>query len=315
MAAKLPREKAPGTANLLVWRSSSVNSARFFSCVIQIMTVAPIARQTSLLGGFVAVAPEKPTMASQQEWSAEEWAAWEAEEKKREEDAAEALRQWQEENCSTPPAAKRPCTTLARAENIYDTNFKDVVLKAGTEGYEWLKPDRFNLSPAKDGWLFLPWGMQTQNFEKKTPSFITGTGDDDTPFLKASVKVPPELGERILALEAHLQSESKGRGAWNDTLRNDSICVRIYFAGEKKTSFRMLVHDGPAKIGEGWDFLKPFAQSESKPFRGCPVKMVVKMNLYNKGGKRGISIRVQQMVINTRETQAAVEVLEEFDDE
>ena len=77
----------------------------------------------------------------------------------------------------------------------------------------------------------------------------------------------------------------------------------------------MLVHDGSPKIGKGWDFLKEFAESsQSRPFRGCPVKMSVKMNLYCKGGKRGITIRAEQMVINTREA-VNVEAADEFDEE
>ena len=115
-----------------------------------------------------------------------------------------------------------------------------------------------------------------------------------------------------MALEDNIKSLSKGKGLWNDTLKGDTISVRIVFVGDRQTSFRMLQRGEAPRNGKGWDFLKPFTDGQTMPFKGCPVKLAVKLNVYNKAGKRGITIHAEQMVINTREVAGGAAA--EFDD-
>ena len=228
--------------------------------------MSPIVRQTSLLGGFADLSLLKPlvaTMASQE------------------------------------PAAKRLRT--APAENIYESDFECVHLKEGAYGCEWLQPDRYNLTPEQSQWLSMPFGVEIKNFSNVSPGFLTGDAENDTKHLDALQKISPALTERLIALESRLKALSKGKGEWSVLVRDGGqtkgVKTKIYFVGSQLTSFTIKQKDEEKQRGSGWEFLQPYMMKYGN-FYDCPVKISVKINVWSNKGKRGITIRADQMFID-----------------
>jgi hypothetical protein len=227
--------------------------------------MSPIVRQTSLLGGFADLSLLKPpaAMASQE------------------------------------PAAKRLRT--APAENFYEVDVSTLQLKEGKHGCEWLQPDRFNLTPEQPQWLSMPFGIEIKNFEKISPGFITGDAKNETKHLDAMLQISPQLAERFIALETFLRAASRSKGVWNDLVKDGGetkgVKAKIYFLGPQLTTFTIKEKDGVKHRGSGWEFLKPFAEKYAN-FHDLPVKLSVKISTWSGKGKRGVTLRADQMFID-----------------
>jgi len=168
---------------------------------------------------------------------------------------------------------------------------------------------RFNLTPS--GWLKAPFGFDVDTkFEK--PSFLGGKEPENA-------GMPEGLSLRINAdkAEADFLTQLDGlckdafnqlaKGSkWNELVGENTLFdnyfvkVMVILKGEGLTKIAV-VADNKVKRGEGWEFLKPFIDSNNA-FRQADVKLVVRVKkVWNVAGKAGLELEATQLVLRPTE--------------
>ncbi len=292
-------------------------------------SMAPKGKAAPSTGG------KPPAKRAKNQQAVEEGAAGKAEqdeEKQREKDANDALAEYQASTTigtaesSIPSTPSSSITKVVVPHSIFEADFKKLSIKDGPD--EWIQGDEprviYNLTPQKTDWLSIPFGLETVPYSGTSPGFITGDVEEKTKSLNTKVNVTPELADLLHALDGSLQKVTKSKGAWNQMVSTDSrgaaqLKLKVYFLGAEPTAIKLLVvgADGQNKIekGCGWSFLKPFAE-EHQNFKWCRVKLTVTpMKVYAVKGKRGVTMKVSQLIVNCREKLVpTVEIADAFDD-
>jgi hypothetical protein len=171
-------------------------------------------------------------------------------------------------------------------------------------------PIRFNLTP--DKWLSVPFGFDlSSKFEK--PSFLVGdaSGNDAAPKasegLNLRVFLEGEESEFLKKLD-ELCKEAFAKivsscSNWNDAVASgsmfsaNSVKVAVPLTGPDAIDIAV-VRDGAIARGQGWDFIKPFAEC----FRNADVKLTVRVKkIWHMGNKAGIKLEATQLALRVRE--------------
>ena len=216
---------------------------------------------------------------------------------------------------STSPEANSKIMTNHAGEilalDIFKASFDTLSLKQGKNA-EFVQSNRspafYNLSPEKADWISLPFGLELKDFGGKSPGLISGDVEYKTTHLAASLDIAPELKDRLAALDGTLKNLSKATGSWTDMIKENRARVKVQFAGYNPTPIKLVVADagGNKKVvsGCGWSFIEPYAK-EHDNFRCCRVKTTVAAaRIWSYGGKRGVTLNVDQLVIDCVEKTA-----------
>ena len=222
---------------------------------------------------------------------------------------------------SDSPMAQQPQSKRARVE-IEVPSFEKVDLsqftlkdhgkgKNGHRAFPSVTGEsvRFNLTPG--GWLKTPFGFDVDTkFEK--PSFLGGKEPENpgTPEgLNLCINIDKVEADFLTQLDGLCKDgfDELVKGTkWTELVGENplfgtfSAKVTVVLKGEGLTKIAV-VADNKVTRGEGWDFLKPFLDSQNG-FRQAQVKLVVRVKkLWNVAGKAGIKLEATQMVLRPTE--------------
>ena len=168
---------------------------------------------------------------------------------------------------------------------------------------------RFNLTPER--WLVTPYGFDmSSKYEDKLPSFLGGKLPASGMPEGLSMRV--SLGEAeasfLETLDAQCQQRFSvlTRATWSPLVKDQGCKVTATLTGPHEGLTKIaIVQGGKVLRGEGWDFLKPFAES----LRHAEVKAVVRLKkLWNVAGKAGLKLEATQLVLRATEKPTEADV-------
>ena len=149
-----------------------------------------------------------------------------------------------------------------------------------------------------------PFGVELDS--KFAPLPIFAGGSDPRKHLTMQLELSEEDANGLRRLDAACEAQSVSAGVWSPlvTMRDDRPFVKAKLLPESQrpTHFRV----GDAALQSGWEHLGPILMENN--LRGATVKAALRpMYVWSVSGRRGISLGLDQLIIEPRAPPIAVD--------